>query len=198
MLRIKERTLIEFIFWLVSYLPIILIIIYKYTIQIGVKEWYFELTYFIGIVFITAFTYKITLKIFLTNRTKQVKNSKQNKKLILLSKNPLSLEQYSFFILSLMMPFIFESTQNLFDLTLILSLILILIIIMIKMNQIIVNPIFLFSKVKIFKGEIEINGSSCNKNVAIITELTNHELETEEVFKYEEYFNNVYFLVKAK
>lgn len=129
---------------------------------------------------------------------KKIENNSQHKTLMLRSKESLSLEQYSFFILSLMLPFIFESTETMFDLLLILSLVIIIISVMIKMDQIIVNPIFLFSKVGIYKGEILVSGTNRYKTVAFITNLSEYDLENQDYLQYEEYFHNVYFLVKDK
>lgn len=112
--------------------------------------------------FITITLYYLTMKIFMNKQSEKIKNDSQNKKLRLKSKESLSLDQYSFFILSLMLPFIFESTETIFDLFSILSLVFIIISVMIKMNQIIVNPIFLFSKFNIYTGEIQKLGSEKN------------------------------------
>ncbi|HGL5670882.1 TPA: hypothetical protein ACKFO2_001817, partial [Enterococcus faecium] len=92
----------------------------------------------------------------------------------------------------------FESTENIFDLLLVLTLVFIIIAVMIKMNQIIVNPIFLFSKINIYRGEIQKRGNEKTQQVAFITELSDNDLENESEFKYEEYFNNVYILRKVK
>ncbi|HGF7661857.1 TPA: hypothetical protein QFS65_001271, partial [Enterococcus faecium] len=131
-------------------------------------------------------------------QNKNIDKNSQNKRLQLKKKDSLSLEQYSFFILSLMLPFIFESTENIFDLLLVLTLVFIIIAVMIKMNQIIVNPIFLFSKINIYRGEIQKRGNEKTQQVAFITELSDNDLENESEFKYEEYFNNVYILRKVK
>ncbi|EKK0912039.1 hypothetical protein PKB70_001746 [Enterococcus faecalis] len=153
--------------------------------------------WFSGIALVTVILYRTTMKCFMKKQNKNIDEDTQNKKLQLIKKNSLSLEQYSFFILSLMLPFIFESTENVFDLLLVLTLVSIIIAIMIKMNQIIVNPIFLFSKVNIYSGEIQKIGNEKTQKIAFITELSNNELENETEFKYEEYFNNVYILRKV-
>lgn len=146
--------------------------------------------------FITITLYYLTMKIFMNKQSEKIKNDSQNKKLRLKSKESLSLDQYSFFILSLMLPFIFESTETIFDLFSILSLVFIIISVMIKMNQIIVNPIFLFSKFNIYTGEIQKLGSEKKLKIAFITDLSEIELEEITEINYEEYFKNVYFLIK--
>lgn len=141
-------------FWIVSYSPV-LIIMYNFFIKTERMNNLEQVLWFSGIALVTVILYRTTMKCFMKKQNKNIDEDTQNKKLQLRKKNSLSLEQYSFFILSLMLPFIFESTENVFDLLLVLTLVSIIIAIMIKMNQIIVNPIFLFSKVNIYSGEIQ-------------------------------------------
>lgn len=192
-----EIKCIELGFWIVSYSPVFLIIMYNFFIKTERMNNLEQVLWFSGIALVTVILYRTTMKCFMKKQNKNIDEDTQNKKLQLRKKNSLSLEQYSFFILSLMLPFIFESTENVFDLLLVLTLVSIIIAIMIKMNQIIVNPIFLFSKVNIYSGEIQKIGNEKTQKITFITELSNNELESETEFKYEEYFNNVYILRKV-
>lgn len=194
---VEIKKCIELGFWIVSYSPVFLIIMYNFFIKTERMNNLEQVLWFSGIALVTVILYRTTMKCFMKKQNKNIDEDTQNKKLQLREKNSLSLEQYSFFILSLMLPFIFESTENVFDLLLVLTLVFIIIAIMIKMNQIIVNPIFLFSKVNIYSGEIQKIGNEKTQKIAFITELSNNELENETEFKYEEYFNNVYILRKV-
>ncbi|HGS8698889.1 hypothetical protein ACPTGD_00425 [Enterococcus faecalis] len=194
---VEIKKCIELGFWIVSYSPVFLIIMYNFFIKTERMNNLEQVLWFSGIALVTVILYRTTMKCFMKKQNKNIDEDTQNKKLQLREKNSLSLEQYSFFILSLMLPFIFESTENVFDLLLVLTLVSIIIAIMIKMNQIIVNPIFLFSKVNIYSGEIQKIGNEKTQKIAFITELSNNELESETEFKYEEYFNNVYILRKV-
>ncbi|EHZ9212441.1 TPA: hypothetical protein ACN1M9_001466 [Enterococcus faecalis] len=194
---VEIKKCIELGFWIVSYSPVFLIIMYNFFIKTERMNNLEQGLWFSGIALVTVILYRTTMKCFMKKQNKNIDEDTQNKKLQLIKKNSLSLEQYSFFILSLMLPFIFESTENVFDLLLVLTLVSIIIAIMIKMNQIIVNPIFLFSKVNIYSGEIQKIGNEKTQKIAFITELSNNELENETEFKYEEYFNNVYILRKV-
>ncbi|EGO2579474.1 MULTISPECIES: hypothetical protein [Enterococcus] len=194
---VEIKKCIELGFWIVSYSPVFLIIMYNFFIKTERMNNLEQVLWFSGIALVTVILYRTTMKCFMKKQNKNIDEDTQNKKLQLRKKNSLSLEQYSFFILSLMLPFIFESTENVFDLLLVLTLVSIIIAIMIKMNQIIVNPIFLFSKVNIYSGEIQKIGNEKTQKIAFITELSNNELESETEFKYEEYFNNVYILRKV-
>ena len=194
---VEIKKCIELGFWIVSYSPVFLIIMYNFFIKTERMNNLEQVLWFSGIALVTVILYRTTMKCFMKKQNKNIDEDTQNKKLQLRKKNSLSLEQYSFFILSLMLPFIFESTENVFDLLLVLTLVSIIIAIMIKMNQIIVNTIFLFSKVNIYSGEIQKIGNEKTQKIAFITELSNNELESETEFKYEEYFNNVYILRKV-
>lgn len=83
---------------------------------------------------------------------------------------------------------VFKGISAVFDLLLIFSLIFILIIIMIKMDQITVNPIFLFSKLKILNATVI--ESDKEKRVTLITNYSLEELENMGNRNYNEYFNN--------
>ncbi|HFD6470302.1 TPA: hypothetical protein ACF5NP_000784 [Enterococcus faecium] len=195
-MNIKLIKVVELMFWLVSYSPVFMIILYNFFIKSNKTSNLVQVACFIMIIIITVILYKVTLSIFMKIQIKKIKTNQQKKLLKLRHKESLSLEQYSFFILSLMLPFIFESTESLFDLLLILSLVCVIISVMIKMDQIIVNPIFLFSKIGIYKGEIQIIGTNKSKKVAFITNISENDLEDEENLRYHEYFNNVYLLLK--
>lgn len=195
-MNIKLIKVVELIFWLVSYSPVFMIILYNFFIKSNKTSNLVQVACFIIIFIITVILYKVTLSIFMKIQLKKIKTNQQKKLLKLRHKESLSLEQYSFFILSLMLPFIFESTESLFDLLLVLSLVCVIMSVMIKMDQIIVNPIFLFSKIGIYKGEIQIIGTNKSKKVAFITNISENDLEDEENLRYQEYFNNVYLLIK--
>lgn len=175
-----------------------MIITYNFFIKTDNTKDIIQAISFIIIIIITIFLYKITLAVFMKKQIRKIESNKQRKMLTLRHKESLSLDQYSFFILSLMLPFIFESTENVFDLLLVLSLVCIIIVVMIKMDQIIVNPIFLFSKIGIYKGNIQIVGTDKIKEVAFITTISEYDLENEEQLRYQEYFNNVYLVIKNK
>lgn len=195
-MNIKLIKVVELIFWLVSYSPVFMIILYNFFIKSNKTSNLSQVACFIIIFIITVILYKVTLSIFMKIQLKKIKTNQQKKLLKLRHKESLSLEQYSFFILSLMLPFVFESTESLFDLLLVLSLVCVIMSVMIKMDQIIVNPIFLFSKIGIYKGEIQIIGTNKSKKVAFITNISENDLEDEENLRYQEYFNNVYLLIK--
>ncbi len=206
MKTISVRNIFEFVIWVVSYVPVVLITGYR-SWEAGNSEtikkgWEINdkvnlsipLVAFVLIAAVSVLLYKITFHFFFKNVKKEIKNDQSIPRLKIKKYKSLSLNEYSFFILSLMLPFVFETLNSIFDLLVLVSLIIILIFTMIKMNQIVVNPIFLFSGVKILEAEIAKGHDLKHIKCAIVTDLTDEQLETEDFFSYSEYFNNVFFL----
>ncbi len=202
----NSRKIIEIIIWIVSYLPVLIISLYRgwesQNLEIAnqqiniIENININISYiaFMIIVLFSWLIYKVAYVIFFWNITKIRRKDRSNKYLKITSFRRLSLNDYSFFILSLMLPFIFEKIESPFDFLIMIFLIIVLIYIMVKMNQIMVNPVFLFSGLNIFQAKIikGIEGDSIH--CAIITKLSVQELESTVDFYYEEYFHNVYFI----
>lgn len=215
--EIKKTDLAEWILWMVSYTPVIMIILIKYffsdkksgsnwnsKLNFSVLNFNFQVNFqillFLVVVFSTVLLFKLALFFFLRGVKKELRKPLVSKIKKIISFKKLSLDKYSFFILSLMLPFIFESGESIFDLWIIFSLITILIVVMIKMNQITVNPIFLFSNLSVFEAEILKVSTNPNiegkKKVTIITNYNLSEIENLENEKYIDYFDGVYFILK--
>ena len=68
---------------------------------------------------------------------------------------------------------------------------------MIKLEQITVNPIFLFSRLKVLQANVtEVRDEEKGKNITLITDYNIEELENIKDEKYHQVFFNVYFLLK--
>lgn len=209
-IEIKGSAVIEFLLWIVGYLPVAMIILVKYFFSNddsnsnwnnNIIIWKYNLNVqflvFMIVVLLTVLLFKTTLSIFIHMTRKKVQTEHSPKISGIKRFDKLNLDEYSFFILSLMLPFIFESGESIFDLLIIFSLIFILIIIMIKMEQITVNPIFLFSKLKVLEANVtEEKDEENGKNVTLITDYSIEDLENAKDEKYYQVFNNVYFLLK--
>ncbi|MGY3724360.1 hypothetical protein SAMN05421767_14010 [Granulicatella balaenopterae] len=187
----------EFFLWIIGYSPVIMVILYKFKIEKYVANAY-ACFGVLGIVILTLLVYRIEQRCFLKNVEKDMEKYNENKRLEIKSISRLSLNEYSFFILTLMLPFIFEDANNSFDFWLMVFIILVLIYILVKMNQIIVNPIFLFSKLTILKCTVRKIGSENEKEISIITKLKVTDLEQLEVVRYKECFEQVYYVTRIK
>lgn len=133
-------------------------------------------------------TYKVIPLLFINyhkKKSKGVKSAKINRY------DKISANEYTFFVLSLLMPFLFLEFSTKFD-YLVLGIVLIfIIIIMVKTEYIIINPIFLFSGYKIYystftDGDTEFKGYILLKNKDVLTE------DCARI----KLFENVYFLYK--
>lgn len=191
------KKLTAYILWIVAYMPVISLLILKYvdqnilpeTLKAKINECFNkELLIYIILVLLTIIFYKISnIKSIEHMKTKAHANKT---KLFIRSHDQISINEYSFFILSLLLPFLSHNTDNILDLLLALSVIVIIIIILVKKEQLIINPIFLFSKSNVFTAVIEINGT--RKNVYIIS--IEESLDSDYPFIYFEYFKDIYYV----
>lgn len=194
----------RYVYWLAAYFPVIALLIYKF-----LKDNYFPKGICIKIAdtlkvdftndfFIFIILFIVTNIIYRTCNNKylsKVKNKKNNNILELSVKKfeTISLNDYSFFILSLLLPFISQNSTDILELLVNLAMIFTIIKVLVKKNQMIINPIFLFSKNNIFKAVVEIDGN--NKDVFVITK--EEQLGSNDNFNYSKYFG-IYYIEKKK
>lgn len=206
---LKTVNLKQFIYWFVAYIPVISLLILKY----------FQATYFtkglkVQIVFckiniwgdffiyllvciVTIVCYYLSAKKFEHSKMKEIKKNNGQKKIQVRAYEPISINEYSFFILSLLLPFVTEDPSNLLNLLIMLTLIFIIIVIMIKKNQIIINPIFLFSRFKVYKITGERAG--IRQEYFVISKCQDFVSDSDEGYnfvKFDETFNEVIFIAE--
>lgn len=205
----KENKFLEFVLWLASYIPLILMVFFN---SVFSDKDYFKIicffnkneqliiskfSIFILIVLISFFIYYLLNKILFHIMKQKIKKSGSNKKIILNKYENLSLDEYSYFIISLFLPFVFQNFNGAYPIVLFLIFIIIIIFILIKLEKIVLNPIFLFSSLKVLKASVtKVGSNKLNINCFIISDLNFKELENEERFLYDEFFKNVYFITK--
>lgn len=206
----RENKFLEFILWLTSYIPLILIAFFN---RMFMDKDYFEISCFLNkesqilipklylfllIILFSFLIYHLANKMLFYFIKNKILKSGSNKKIILNKYENLSLDEYTYFIISLFSPFLFENFNYVYSIFLFFIFIIIIIFILIKLEKIILNPIFLFSNLKILKASlIKVGGNKLNINCYIISDLSFEELENEKSFLYDEFFKNVYFLTKA-
>ena len=124
---------------------------------------------------------------------KMEKNIEKNKTYLYVKKfEEISLNSYSFFILTLLTPFISQNSGDTLDFLINVSLILVIVVVLVKKEEVVTNPIFLFFNNKVFRATIMIDG--IRKEVFIITK--EEQLGSDTSFLYQEYYKNVYYLRK--
>lgn len=209
---IGENKIVQYILWLISSTPLFMLFSFRYIFfdkeflninyKILSRELDFSIPKPIGFILLIPLTILLfwgARKAFFKMIKNKIIKSSSNQKIRVYKYDKLSLDEYSFFIMSLMLPFIFEDFNNLYALLTLLILVFIIIAILVKMEKIILNPIFLFSNIKIFRGEIiKIGGNNLKIKCYIVTKASYEALEQGNQFFYEEYFKNVYFLIEEK
>lgn len=183
---IRTIKLKQYFLWFLAYLPIILIIIFRARINSEVSEnsCYLSLIF----VFISLLIYFFSGKIYLFVEKKRVSDTDRRTGSIK-SKNTLPISEYSYFILTLFMPLLFEDISNILDYTVFGTLILLILIIFTKNDYIIVNPLFLLANYHVFKVRM-INIDKEIKGYAIV----NKKIDLDKKIYYKKIFTNVFFI----
>lgn len=181
MKQIKINHIIQFILWCVAYIPIIALSVLKNK-QGTLMPWC-EISIFVLLVIICYF---IFAKIYLYFSLKRKKN--QVKKGRIIDKEFIAINEYSYFIITLFMPLLFEDINSSLDFSALGVLMFLVIYMFTRKDYIIINPIFLLSGYKIMKVKF-INVDNPQKGYAIIKK----DLDLLYDLNYLEVFPNVYY-----
>ncbi|PKE25173.1 hypothetical protein CW689_01525 [Macrococcoides caseolyticum] len=202
MININESKIKQFFLWLIAYIPIIALVLFKTnSIKEILKHFSFLKSYKIvinneeilkGICFLLLlfFIYFYFAKIYLFFELKYTKNNKNGQ---IKSYKNMTVNEYSFFVLTLFMPLLFEDINNALDYMVFFTLIFLIIMIFTKTNNIIVNPIFLLTNLKVLSVEIENSGVRI-KGYALVK----NNIDLNEEIKYTQIFENVYYVFSQK
>lgn len=105
---------------------------------------------FVLVIAVSCLLFVLVKKCFFKKMTRKIRASGSNRKIRVKEYDNLSLDEYSFFIISLILPFVFESFIDIYNFYILIVLIFIIIAILTKMGKIALNPIFLFGRAKVF------------------------------------------------
>lgn len=179
-MNIKSNKIKQFFLWFLAYLPIILIIVFR---AWGGK-WYLSIIF----VIISIIIYFFSGKLYLLFEKRQVKNNA--KKIGSIKTNKvLPISEYSYFILTLFMPLLFEDISSSLDYTIFGTLILLILIIFTKNDYIIINPLFLLANYHVFKVKIT-NADKVIDGYAIV----NKKIDLDKKVHYKKLFPNIFFI----
>ncbi|EPM8061989.1 hypothetical protein ACTRF2_001129 [Listeria monocytogenes] len=208
---IKSVNLKQFVLWIIAYMPVISLLVLKYLRSTYYKDglWinmkslrlniFGDFVIYLSVCLVTIFLYWLSAKIFEKFKTKEIRKKNDGNNVIVREYKPISINEYSFFILSLLLPFVIEDPSDLLNLLIMLTLILIIINIMIKKKQIIINPIFLFSRFKVFSIIGEVKG--VRKKYYVITKAKDFTNSSEVGFKFVKFdatINDVLFIMEDR
>jgi len=179
-IEISTNKIKQFILWFLAYLPIFLIIVFRSLND----SWIYAILFLISSVAIYFFSGKLYLiyeKNKLNENTKKIGVVKSNKTL------PIS--EYSYFILTLFMPLLFEDINTKLDYTVFITLLVLIVIIFTKNDYIIINPLFLLGNFKVYKINMQ-SADILIEGYAVVSK----SIDLDKKVYYKKIFNNVYFI----
>lgn len=180
MINISENKIKQFFLWLLAYSPIFFIILFRALDD----SWIYSILFLI----ISIVIYFFGGNLYLKSRKKRI--SENEKKIgTIKTYETLPISEYSYFILTLFMPILFEDINTKLDCTVFVTLILLILFIFTKNDYIIINPLFLFGNFKVYKVNIK-NVDIQISGYAIISK----NIDLDKDFYFKEIFNNVYFI----
>lgn len=180
MINISENKIKQFLLWLLAYSPIFFIILFRALDDL----WIYSIIFLI----ISIVIYFFGGNLYLKRKKKRI--SENDKKIgTIKTYETLPISEYSYFILTLFMPILFEDINTKLDYTVFVTLLILILFIFTKNDYIIINPLFLFGNFKVYKVNIK-NIDIQISGYAIISK----EIDLDKDFYYKEIFNNVYFI----
>ncbi|WP_018922457.1 hypothetical protein [Salsuginibacillus kocurii] len=161
-----------------------------------------EIYFILFTLFITVVIYYCTIQYYLSKYDEKLKPGKHGKDYYLRGLEKLSANDYSFFLLTLLLPLISLDHSSVINLAISLIVIIFVIGIYVKTDAISVCPLFFFSGRKVFKATIsrgtkeeENVDPSLRKDVVIIVKEENIDLNN--AVRGEELIGEVYYITKG-
>lgn len=189
MIKINSNRIKQYLLWITAYLPLIFVSVFN-----GKNIPYIKcnqditkgLIFIILLLIIYFFFGKFFLWLIIKRKIKKVGQVKKIKRI--------SINEYSYFILTLFMLLLFEDMESTLDYIVLFSLITLIIIIFTRTDHIIVNPIFILSNLIVCEIEIQ-NTDKKIRGFGLI----NPKLDLNQKVDYFIVFPNVYYVYrKAK
>lgn len=207
------------ILWVVTYIPLILIMTFRFIISnnyiiidniqlslfnktIILNSILIEILCVLLIVAVSLIIYKATIMYFLSGYEKKIKQGGLGKNFSIRSIKYLSVNDYSFFLLTLLLPLVSLDHSSVVNLAVSIIIIVYVISIYVKTDSISSCPLFFFSGRKVYKGIISLGtkeeeeNPSIRKEVIIIMKKEN--LNLNDKMRGEKLVNNVYYLTNIK
>lgn len=208
------------VLWVITYIPLILIMVFRFidsndfininqikfkllSKQVVLDSILTEILIVVLILFISFILYRITISYFLSGYEKELKPGGRGKNYSIREIKYLSVNDYSFFLLTLLLPLISLDHTSVVDLSVSILIIIYVISIYVKTDAISVCPLFFFSGRKVYKGiisegnkEEEDQNPYLRKDVVLI--LKEKNLTLNKKMRGAELANNVYYLTDIK
>lgn len=211
-----EQTII----WTVTYIPLILIMVFRFMVSnkflkiptyelvifnknIVINSIFIEVFYVLIILLASFIIYKVTIYYFLSGYEQKFKPGKEGRNFSIREIKYLSVNDYSFFLLTLLLPLISLDHSSVLNLTVSIIIITYVILIYVKTDSISSCPLFFFSGRQVYKGiisqgtkEEETTNPSLRREVFMIVKRENLDLNKK--MRGEKLVRSVFYLTKTK
>ncbi|MEK4236201.1 hypothetical protein [Paenibacillus sp. FSL H7-0714] len=203
----------QVILWSTAYFPLLLIMVYRFVdsndyfkktkwgLWLGrqVDKTLFDLIVILGIISFSLLIYRLVSNWLFSDYDRQLKDKEIGKDISIRKYERISVNDYSFFLMTLLLPLISIDHASVINFTVTFLIIVIIIIIYVKTDYISVCPVFFISGRHLFKATISdqsraneaINPLSRQK-VIIITRDKSMNLNNK--FRTEKLINNIYYV----
>lgn len=207
------------ILWLITYSPLIFIMIFRFIVgnkYFGIDKWILniswidkesvfvsnlsaEIFFVIFIIIYTYVSYRYTIKWFMSGFENRIKPGKDGKDMYIRKAERLSANDYSFFLLTLLLPLVSLDHSSVINLAVSILIILFVIKIYVNTDAISFCPLIFFSGRNVYKGVIslgekeeEANDGSLRKQVIFI--IQKDKITFNRKVRGEKLVNDVYYL----
>lgn len=164
------------ILWIITYSPLVIVMVFRFIAgnkYFGWDEWFVskewvnrdsifvsylsvEFYFVIATIIYTYISYKLTIKWFLAGFEKRIRPGEEGEDIYIRKAEKLSANDYSFFLLTLLIPLVSLDHSSVINLAVSLIIIFFVISIYVKTDAISVCPLLFFSGRSVFKGVISL------------------------------------------
>ncbi|MEK5165831.1 hypothetical protein NYE69_26275 [Paenibacillus sp. FSL R5-0527] len=203
----------QVILWATAYLPLVLIMVYRFVDSndfFKKTEWakwlakqidktVFDVIVIAGIIVLSLLIYRLVAMWLFSDYDRQLKDKEIGKSVWVRKYERLSVNDYSFFLMTLLLPLISIDQTSAINLMVTLAIVVIVIVIYVKTDFISVCPVFFMSGRQVYKAiisdqskEAETADPSIRKDVIIITREKSLNLNYR--FRAVKLINNIFYL----
>jgi hypothetical protein len=199
--------------WFVAYLPMYLIMVYRFIdsnnffkktelalwIRKHIDKTFFDFIIILGIILFSLLIYRLVINWFFKGFDEKLRNREIGKVVSIRRYGKLSVNDYSFFLMTLLLPLISLDHKSVINLIVSILIIIIVISIYVKTDTLSVCPLFFTSGRQVYRATMSYNkkededrNPSLRLDVIIITREKSLNLDNK--FRAQKLINNIYYL----
>lgn len=207
----------QFIFWIVSYTPLLLIMIYRFInsnnyfkqyktiiwIASVVNKVLFDTLIVFLIILFSWICYKVTVNFYLKSLNHQLENGTNGSLVSVRKYNKLTANEYSFFLLTLLVPLASIDHSSIINFWITFIIILLAITIHVKTDYLVTCPIFFVSGYQVYRATVSYGSredeqvdESLKKDIIILTKMKYLDLNYK--FRVIRLVADIYYLAKER